>query len=358
MKKTILKTAVYIGSFILLFIIGVIISDTIIIARAKHILSIADSLPFEKDMQKAYPDINSAANGFSFINNVYIKRNALPENLKKLDEQITKSDLRNSEIPIETLRKFYQDKNVIAVIDTLSSIPYTTKFSLNYVSEPELYTEKLNVLMKMHNFYRHYLKFCSSEKQHLQTLHAFQKLLIINRALENQNLYITENMLQKFWISAIDALVHYGPNDKRYEEYYKSLQKLIDSLDFKYYPELTIRYNELKKLLEYNSLQEKNPLWAYRNKIGTIKAMTNEFYNTLKTYPLPASLERNPMLEKDIFLQKKIQTQTQLKTLLRLKLYYLKHGFFPEAIEGFPPLPQIEKLRYKRIAPDDFFLSL
>lgn len=348
MKKNIKNILIYSGIFVILLIIGVIISDAIIIFHAKHILKTADSIPFEKDMHKVYPAIPAEKNALYIINKVYNKRNALPDDLKQLDEQINSTDLRSDEIPLETLQKFWNNKEVIAVVDELSSVPYTAKFSLNYADEPEKLNEKIIMLNSMFNFYLHYLKFCAVEKQHLQTLHAFQKLLIINRAFENQKLTFTEIRLQKNWIAAIDALVHYGPTGKRYEEYYHSLQKLIDSLDFKYHPELTYKYNELKNFLNYKPFEKGFSFAAHRNYIGTLKYITINFSDFLRS---------KVIIEKKIFEDKKMLTQTHLKTLMQLKLYQMKHGFFPEAIEGFPTLEHREKLLYKRISPNDFILK-
>ena len=85
MKKTVSKILIYPGTFILLFALGIVISDVIIIAKAKYMLKIADTLNFEKDMQKLYPTLPDEKNGFTLIKKVYDLRQNLPDELKKTD---------------------------------------------------------------------------------------------------------------------------------------------------------------------------------------------------------------------------------------------------------------------------------
>lgn len=75
MKKNIKNILIYSGIFVILLIVGVIISDAIIIFHAKHILKTADSIPFEKDMHKVYPAIPAEKNALYIINKVHNKRN-------------------------------------------------------------------------------------------------------------------------------------------------------------------------------------------------------------------------------------------------------------------------------------------
>lgn len=357
MKQIAKKIILLFSIFILLFICGIAISDIIIIARAKNLLSIADSLHFEKNSKNIYPELSAEKNSFSMIKNLYDARQKLPDDLRELDRKITTSFLRSDTLSQATLRKFWNAPEVVAITGELSSVPYTAQFSFNYLSEKNDFNNKMNILRSMHKFYLHYLKFCASEGEKLQTLHVFQKLLVLNNVLK-QHPSAGDMTLQHFWINSLDALVHYGPTEKRYEDYYNALKQLVDSIDFKYNEDLvlTICYENLQKSLQWRNTHGSNIFSRHTNYINNIKADTKEFYSQLRIRPLAVDLQRNPMLAKDIFAKNKTITQTHLKTLIMLKLYQLKHGSFPEAIEGFPPLPFRDELVYKRISPGDFVL--
>lgn len=357
MKKTVTKILIYSGAFILLFALGIAISDIIIITKAKYILKIADKLNFEKDMQKIYPTLYDEKNGFSLIKKVYDLRQNLPPELKKTDLSIVELDLRDLDSHSEKLRKFRNTPEISNLLSELDSVPYTTKFSLNYAAEPKMLDNKLNIIKSLHKFYIYQLRFCSIEKEKLQSLHIFQKMLILHRALERQNINAAEKLRCELWLNALDCLVHYGPTEKRYEEYYKALQMLVNSLDFEFCSPITVEYNNLKKSLIFSNTKADTIFAKHNIYITNLKTATNNFRKTLMQYPLPTDFNRNPQLPKDVFVKNKTISQTHLKTLMLLKLYQLKHGNFPEAIEGFNNLPYRDMLIYKRISPNDFVLS-
>ena len=357
MKKNIKKILIYLSAFILLFLTGALISNIIIIARAKNLLNIADSLFFEKDMSKIYPTLPADKNSFTLIRKLYDARQNLPQELKQLDLTITAKFIRDDSISTATLRKFWNAPEVTAITKELSSVPYTAKFSLNYLTEKNDFANKMKILHSMHNFYLHYMKFCAIEGEKLQTLHIFQKLLVINNVLVRHP-STGDTTLQFFWADALDALVHYGPVEKRYEDYYNALKQLVDSVDFPFNEDavLAVCYNNLKNSLNFKNTPGENIFIKQKNYVNNVKADTRALYEQLRIRPLKVDLKRNPMLFKDTFARYKTITQTHLKTLIALKFYQLKHGHFPEAIEGFPPLPFREELIYKRIAPNDFIL--
>ena len=319
MKKILKNTLIFSGLFAILFICGVIISDIIIIARAKYMLKIADSLNFPKNLHQLYPTLAPEQNGMTMIQNIYNARKNLPTELQQLDNKITMSAL-NDNIPVETLRNFWKSKEVLAITAELSSVPYTLQFSFNSTPAEENFQKQIEMLKSLHNFYLHYMKFASLEGEKLQTLHIFQKLLVLNRALEGQQCQLTEKLRMDFWMSSLETLVHYGPAEKRYEEYYKSLQMLINSLDFEYYPELTMHYNILKNSLHIPSADGKNIFIRHRDYIASLKNSTNTFYTLMRTSVLPADEKRIPPLPQDLFKQNKKQVIERLQTLIQLKI--------------------------------------
>lgn len=353
MKFNVKKLLIYTLCFVLLFALGVIISDTIIVARAKYMLHIADSLNFEKDIKKAYPEVPIEQDGFKEIEKVAAALDKLPDGLQELDRKLNIYDKSLSEKELQT---FWNAPEIITIANSLPSVPYTAAFNLKFYSERGKLTQKLLLIKRLHTFYINYLKFSAAQGSKLQILHIFQKLLTLHRALERQNLAQCEYFRQTLWVSALEAIVHYGPKEKRYEEYYLALQKLIQSLDFEYCPQLTIRYNNLKIALNHPPAGD-NLIQKHKNYISSIKELTKELRDSLMQYPLPPDLKRNPPLEKDFFAKEKTITQTQLQILMFLKLYQLKNGFYPEAIEGFPELAMAEELTYKRISPDEFVLK-
>ena len=355
MKKNILKTFGYIACFILLFLLGAAFSDLIIYARAKYLLHVADSLNFKKELTEAYPVLSADRNGFTELEKIYNALEKLPAELNALDKKINLSS--NNTSTAEEQKIFWEAPEIIEIANSLPSIPYTTRFDIGFCNERNKIEKKLNMLCRIHNFYINYLKYSAAHGDKLQVLLIFQKLITINRALERQNLTSCEDLRQQLWISALDTLVHYGPTEKRYKEYYQSLQKLVQSLDFEYCTELTIKYDNLKKALKNPVAQEKNILKKHSLYIDNVKKFTKEFRTALLQAPLPADLKRTPPLAKDIFFKQKSITQAQLQILMHLKIYQLKNGFFPEAIEGFSAPALASELIYKRISPDDFVLK-
>ncbi len=353
MKENIKKILIYLCCFVLLFLLGVAISDAVIIARAKYLLHVADSLNFEKDMQKAYPVIPSERNGFAEFEKIAAALDKLPPEMQELDRKLNSELNRNHSV--DEQKKFWENPEVTAIANNLPSIPYNIKFDLGYGTGRSNSARSLQLIRRLHNFYVNYLKFSASQGDKLQVLLIFQNLITLNRSLERQNLASCEYLRQDLWISTLDTLVHYGPTEKRYEEYYLALQKLVQSLDFEYCPQLTVRYNNLKIAL-VNPLYGDNLIQKHKNYINSIKEFTKELREALMQYPLPADLKRNPPLEKDIFFKQKSIVQSQLQILMHLKLYQLKNGFFPEAVEGFP-VTQFDNLLYKRISPNDFVLK-
>lgn len=354
MKKNIKKILIYLCCFILLFLLGVAISDTVIIARAKYLLHIADSLNFEKNIQKAYPVIPPERNGFAEFEKIAAALDKLPPEMWELDRKLN-SEL-NKISSVEEQKKFWENPQVSAIANSLPSIPYNIRFDLGYGSGRGNLPRSLQLIRRLHIFYVNYLKFSASQGDKLQILLIFQNLITLNRSLERQNLASCEYLRQDLWISALDALVHYGPTEKRYEEYYLSLQKLVQSLDFEYCPQLTVLYNNLKIALA-NTDAGDTLIEKHKNYITSIKEATGELRNSLLQYPLPPDMKRNPPLYKDIFFKQKSVVQSQLQILMHLKLYQLKNGFFPEAIEGFPVTQFADNLLYKRISPNDFVLK-
>ena len=355
MKKNITKILVYIGCFIVLFLLGATMSDLIIFVRAKYLLHIADSLNFEKDIGKVYPVLPPEKNGFTELEKVYNALDELPAELKALDSKMNLTS--NVTASDEEQKKFWESPAVSEIANSLPSIPYTTRFDLGIYNSKNKIRQNLKIIRRLHNFYINYLKFSAAHGDKLQILLVFQKLITINRALEQQNLASCEDLRQELWISALDTLVHYGPTEKRYEEYYLSLQRLVQSLDFKYCPHLTIKYNNLFQALNNPVKHEGNFFRKHTLYINSIKEFTKEFRTALMQYPLPPDLKRNPPLAQDTFFKQKSVTQAQLQILMHLKMYQLKNNFYPEAIEGFPAPALASELIYKRISPNDFVLK-
>lgn len=353
MKKKIKKILLYFAAFILLFAAGIAISDTIVIARAKYLLHIADELNFEKEITGEYPPLPAERNGFTEIEKVYNALKKLPSELNELNRKLNRF-ANNISTPDEQ-KKFWEAPEVIEIANSLPSIPYTTRFDLGFSSSRNI-APKLQTIQHLHNFYINYLKFSASQGDKLQVLLIFQKLITLNRALERQKLGICEHQRQLLWISALDTLVHYGPTEKRYLEYYQSLQKLVQSLDFEYCPQLTVIYNNLKTAVN-SPANGNNTYEKHKNYISSVKQATREFRTALLHYPLAPDLKRNPPLAQDTFFKQKSVTQAQLQILMHLKMYQLKNNFYPEAIEGFPAPALASELIYKRISPNDFVLK-
>ena len=57
------------------------------------------------------------------IKNLYDARQKLPDDLRELDRKITTSFLRSDTLSQETLRKFWNAPEVVAITGELSSVP-------------------------------------------------------------------------------------------------------------------------------------------------------------------------------------------------------------------------------------------
>ncbi len=367
MKKNIVKILIYSALLVLFFIIGAAISDAIVIGYAKYILKTADSLNFEKDMEKVYPTLDDKENGLDIIRQVYSMRQNFPDDLKGMDIKIThcpsnsiadiQDSLRNSKYSSAEAELFWKAPQVAAATEKLTSIPYTTKFSFNYASDNTKFDENIFMLKAMRNFYLHYLKYCAEKGEKLQTLNVFQKLLILNRALNKQNLQNIENQKMDFWILSLDTLVHYGPSEKRYLEYYQTLQKLVNAIDFEYHAELTRSYNKLHNALDFSKVKGNNLLERRNTYIYNIKETTQKLYDDIKIYPLDADPDRSEPLDKDIFAKKQKIIKTKMNLLMAIKLYQIQNGKFPEKISELEDFKSVDFLEYKRLSDDDFILK-